>query len=391
MSPVWWFMQRDLEGILVVSVEQAVAAPYVSGRLADAGARVIKVERPEGDFARGYDSLVHGESAYFVWLNRGKESVCLDLKAPEDLAVLARMVAQADVFIQNLAPGAIDRLGFAPDKLRAENPRLITCSISGYGDEGPYRDLKAYDLLVQAESGLSAITGNAAGSARVGVSVCDIAAGMTAHQAVLQALIGRGRTGVGRHISVSLYHALADWMNVPYLQFAYGGKTPERSGLNHPTIAPYGAYTCGDGKAVLFSIQNEREWALFCADVLGAAGLAQDPRFRTNSTRVAHRAELDALINAVFATAPRAVIVARLEAARVAYGRVSSLEDLVAHPQNRHVEVETPSGPVRCLAPGALIDHTLPQFGPVPGLGEQSAALRAEFATNAPEIAALPA
>ncbi|OYX00735.1 MAG: carnitine dehydratase, partial [Rhizobiales bacterium 32-66-8] len=293
-------MQRDLEGILVVSVEQAVAAPYVSGRLADAGARVIKVERPEGDFARGYDSLVHGESAYFVWLNRGKESVCLDLKAPEDLAVLARMVAQADVFIQNLAPGAIDRLGFAPDKLRAENPRLITCSISGYGDEGPYRDLKAYDLLVQAESGLSAITGNAAGSARVGVSVCDIAAGMTAHQAVLQALIGRGRTGVGRHISVSLYHALADWMNVPYLQFAYGGKTPERSGLNHPTIAPYGAYSCGDGKAVLFSIQNEREWALFCADVLGAGDLAQDPRFRTNSARVAHRAELDALINAVF-------------------------------------------------------------------------------------------
>jgi len=378
-------MQRDLEGILVVSVEQAVAAPYVSGRLADAGARVIKIERAEGDFARGYDSLVHGESAYFVWLNRGKESVCLDLKAPDDLAVLARMVAQADVFIQNLAPGAIDRLGFAPEKLRAENPRLITCSISGYGDEGPYRDLKAYDLLVQAESGLSSITGNDAGSARVGVSVCDIAAGMTAHQAVLQALIGRGRTGIGRHISVSLFHALADWMNVPYLQFAYGGKIPERSGLNHPTIAPYGAYACGDDKAVLFSIQNEREWALFCAEVLGAADLAQDPRFRNNSARVANRAELDALILSVFATAPRSEIVAKLEAARVAYGRVSSLEDLVEHPQNRYVDVETPSGPVRCLAPGALIDSTLPQFGPVPGLGAHSAALRAEFAVPAPD------
>jgi len=378
-------MQRDLEGILVVSVEQAVAAPYVSGRLADAGARVIKIERAEGDFARGYDSLVHGESAYFVWLNRGKESVCLDLKAPDDLAVLARMVAQADVFIQNLAPGAIDRLGFAPEKLRAENPRLITCSISGYGDEGPYRDLKAYDLLVQAESGLSSITGNDAGSARVGVSVCDIAAGMTAHQAVLQALIGRGRTGIGRHISVSLFHALADWMNVPYLQFAYGGKIPERSGLNHPTIAPYGAYACGDDKAVLFSIQNEREWALFCAEVLGAADLAQDPRFRNNSARVANRAELDALIRSVFATAPRSAIVAKLEAARVAYGRVSSLEDLVEHPQNRYVDVETPSGAVRCLAPGALIDSTLPQFGPVPGLGAHSAALRAEFAVPAPD------
>lgn len=377
-------MNRDLEGVLVVSVEQAVAAPYVSGRLADAGARVIKVERPEGDFARNYDSLVHGESAYFVWLNRGKESICLDLKDKADAALLSAMLERADVFIQNLAPGVIDRLGFAPEALRARNPRLVTCSISGYGEEGPYRDLKAYDLLVQAESGLSAITGNEAGSARVGVSVCDIAAGMTAFQAILQALFARERTGVGRHVSVSLYHALADWMNVPYLQFAYGGKVPERAGLNHPTIAPYGAYACADGKSVLISIQNEREWAGFCGEVLGNASLATDERFSSNTRRVENRDSLDDIIRAAFSGAPRDAMVAKLEQARIAYGRVSTMDDLAAHPQNRHVEVETPSGPVRCLAPGALFDRALPQFGPVPGLGAHSATLRKEFSARIP-------
>ncbi|MGQ3675168.1 CaiB/BaiF CoA transferase family protein [Xanthobacter sp. TB0139] len=384
-------MQRDLEGVLVISVEQAVAAPYVSGRLADAGARVIKVERPEGDFARGYDTLVHGESAYFVWLNRGKQSICLDLKTPEDAALLHRLLEQADVFIQNLAPGAIDRLGFAPEKLRQNNPRLITCSISGYGDEGPYRQLKAYDLLVQAESGLSSITGNEHGSARVGVSVCDIAAGMTALQAVLQALYARERTGEGRHLAISLYHSLADWMNVPYLQYAYGGKVPERAGLKHPTIAPYGAYACGDGKAVLFSIQNEREWAIFCADVLGDAELAADPRFENNSLRVTNRPALDDIIVQVFSAAPREEMVERLEKARVAYGRVSTMEDVAHHPQNRYVEVETPTGPVRCLAPGALVNKTLPEFGPVPALGANTEQVRAEFAAppaTRPETAA---
>lgn len=372
-------MQHDLDGILVVSVEQAVAAPYASGRLADAGARVIKVERPEGDFARGYDALVHGESAYFVWLNRGKQSICLDLKAKADAAVLGAMLEKADVFIQNLAPGVISRLGFDPQALRAAYPRLITCSISGYGDEGPYRDLKAYDLLVQAESGLSSITGNEAGLARVGVSVCDIAAGMTAFQAILQALFARERSGVGQHISVSLYHALADWMNVPYLQYVYGGKAPDRAGLNHPTIAPYGAYACGDGKAVLFSIQNEREWMLFCADVLGLPDLAADPRFASNPDRVAHRPALDEIIRAVFADVPREAMVARLEAARIAYGRVSTMEDVARHPQNRHVIVDTPTGPVTCLAPGALVNGALPGFGPVPALGQDTAALTAEF------------
>ncbi|MFG1398046.1 CaiB/BaiF CoA transferase family protein [Roseixanthobacter pseudopolyaromaticivorans] len=373
-------MQNDLEGLLVVSVEQAVAAPYLSCRLADAGARVIKIERPEGDFARNYDSLVHGESAYFVWLNRGKESICLDLKNADDLAVLRAMVAQADIFIQNLAPGAIDRLGFAPADLRAANPRLITCSISGYGDEGPYRDLKAYDLLVQAETGLSSITGNEHGSARVGVSVCDIAAGMTALQAVMQALYARERTGLGQHIAVSLYHALSDWMNVPYLQYVYGGKVPERAGLNHPTIAPYGAYTCADGKAVLFSIQNEREWQMFCAEVLGDAAIAADPRFDSNNNRVAARPALDDAINAVFSTLTRVEAVERLERARVAYGRVSTLEDVAAHPQNRYVEVETPTGPVRCLAPGAVVDGKPAEFRAVPGLGAHTEAVRADFA-----------
>lgn len=374
-------MNSDLHGVFVVSVEQAVAAPYLSCKLADAGARVVKVERPEGDFARQYDHLVHGESAYFVWLNRGKESICLDLKQEEDRQLLMNMVSRADVFIQNLAPGAVDRLGFGADVLRKRFPRLITCWISGYGDEGPLRDLKAYDLLVQAESGLSAITGNEYGSARVGVSVCDIAAGMTATQAVLQALYARKQTGEGRHISVSLYHALSDWMNVPYLQFVYGGKVPARNGLNHPTIAPYGAYACGDGKSILFSIQNEREWLNFCRDVLGQPELADDPRFATNTDRVRNRAALDAEIIPVFASAPREDVAGRLHRANIAYGRVSTLDDVASHPQNRFLSVDTPTGPVRLMAPGALVNGAVPALGPVPALGADTARLREEFGT----------
>lgn len=372
-------MKSDLKGVLVVSVEQAVAAPYLSCKLADAGARVIKVERPEGDFAREYDHLVHGESAYFVWLNRGKESVCLDLKQEEDRSILMNMVSHADVFIQNLAPGAVERLGFGAETLRERFPSLITCWISGYGDEGPLRDLKAYDLLVQAESGLSAITGNEHGSARVGVSVCDIAAGMTATQAVLQALFSRQKTGEGRHIAVSLYHALSDWMNVPYLQFAYGGKVPARSGLNHPTIAPYGSYTCADGKAVLFSIQNEREWLMFCREVLWLPDLATDPRFCSNSARVRNRTELDAVILPILAAVKRDEMAERLHGARIAYGRVSTLDDVADHPQNRYVSVDTPTGAVRLMAPGALVDSTVQSFGPVPALGADTARVRREF------------
>jgi crotonobetainyl-CoA:carnitine CoA-transferase CaiB-like acyl-CoA transferase len=373
-------MKKDLDGLLVVSVEQAVAAPYLSGKLADAGARVIKVERPEGDFAREYDHLVHGESAYFVWLNRGKESLCLDLKLDADRQVLAAIVAEADIFIQNLAPGVIDRLGFGVEELRQRYPRLITCSISGYGDEGPFSDLKAYDLLVQAESGLSVITGNEHGPARVGVSVCDIAAGMTATQAVMQALYARTISGEGRHIAVSLYHALSDWMNVPYLQYVYGGKVPERSGLKHPTIAPYGAYDCSDGKSILFSIQNEREWQMLCREALGRPDLATDERFRSNSLRVANRAALDAEIIPLMAALPREEMAARLQAARIAYGRISTLEDVANHPQNRYSTIETPSGPVRLLAPGVLVNGAQPILGKVPDLGEDTDRIRSEFA-----------
>lgn len=373
-------MISDLSGLLVVSVEQAVAAPYLSCKLADAGARVIKVERPEGDFAREYDHLVHGESAYFVWLNRGKESICLDLKQDADKAVLAAMLEKADVFIQNLAPGVVDRLGFAPADLRLKHPRLITCSISGYGDDGPLRDLKAYDMLVQAESGLSAITGNEFGSARVGVSVCDIAAGMTAVQAVLQALYARASTGEGRHIAVSLFHALSDWMNVPYLQYVYGGQSPARNGLSHPTIAPYGSYACGGGKPILFSIQNEREWATLCRDVLSRPDLLEDPRFAGNSSRVRNREALDAEIAPVFLHMTREDVTARLQSARIAYGRISSMEDVSAHPQNRYIDVETPTGPVRMLAPGAAIDGQTPHFSAVPALGADTERLLREFA-----------
>jgi len=370
---------RDLENITVVSVEQAVAAPYASGRLADAGARVIKVERPDGDFARNYDSYVHGGSAYFVWLNRGKQSIRLDLKERDDRRLLARMIARSDVFIQNLAPGAIRRLGFSASELRARHPKLIVCSISGYGEQGPYRDQKAYDLLVQAEAGLCAVNGTPEGPARVGVSVCDIAAGMTAHQAILQALFARQRGGEGRAIEVSLFHAMADWMNVPYLQHRYGGHTPTRQGLRHPTIAPYGAFTCADGKAVLLSVQNEREWRRLCADALARPEIADDPRFVTNSLRVENRTALDGTIAAVLAELTREAAIARLAAADIAYGRLSELDDLAAHPQNRFIRVATENGPVDLFSPAAIIAGSSTTYGPVPELGEHDRAIREEF------------
>ena len=348
-------------------------------RLADAGARVIKVERPEGDFARRYDAYVNGESAYFVWLNRGKESAGLDLKEAGGPALLARMVDKR----RRVHPEPRARR-HRPPRLRAGRPARAKPASDHLLDlrlrrRGTLPRLKAYDLLVQAESGLSSVTGNAAGPARVGVSVRDIAAGMTAFQGVLQALLGREKTGHGRHVSVSLFHALADWMNVPYLQYVYGGHAPARSGLHHPTIAPYGDYACGDGKSVLFSIQNETEWTIFCREVLGRPDLAADPRFDTNPKRVANRAALDPIIKEAFGAAPRGEIVRRLEAARIAYGRVSTLEDLERHPQNRTVTVETPSGPVRILAPGMVFDEESPDLGPVPAIGAHTAAIRAEF------------
>ena len=369
----------DLEGITVVALEQAVAAPYASSRLADAGARVIKIERTEGDFARRYDSLAKGDSAYFVWLNRGKESVCLNLKDDGDKAILAAMIATADVFIQNLAPGAVERMGFGLEGLLQQHPSLICCSITGYGREGPYRDQKAYDLLVQAESGLCAVNGTEHGAARVGVSVCDIAAGMQSFQAIMQGLFARTRTGKGRIIDVSLYHALADWMNVPYLQTRYGGKPPTRVGLRHPTIAPYGAYMCSDDKAVLISIQNEREWVRLATEVLGDGGIASDPRFDSNNHRVANREALEDIVAGVFGSLPREDVIERLTAAGVAFGRLTDLEDLTAHPQNRFITVQSDGGEIELMAPGSVTRGEAIHYGPVPALGQHSDAIRAEF------------
>jgi len=373
-------VSQPLEGLLVIAMEQAVAAPTCSVRLADAGARVIKIERAEGDFARGYDSAAAGQSSYFVWLNRGKESLTLDIKAPEDKVILARLLARADVFIQNLAPGAMARAGFGSAELRAKHPRLITVDISGYGEEGDYAAMKAYDLLVQAESGLAAVTGHPAGPGRVGVSVADIACGMNAHAAVLEALISRSLTGQGSGIAVSLFDGMADWMNVPLLYFEGTGQAPKRVGLAHPSICPYGAFACADGALVLISIQNEREWAALCAGFLGEPGLPQQEGWRNNNERVANRAAVDLLIGSVFATHMRNEAAALLSRAGIAYGFVNEVADLARHPALRRITVATPKGPVAVAAPPARLSGEPRRYGPVPALGEHNASIRAEFA-----------
>jgi len=372
---------KPLAGLLVVSMEQAVAAPTCSVKLADAGARVIKIERSEGDFARGYDQAAAGQSSYFVWLNRGKESVCLDIKQAGDKALLQRLVAQADVFIQNLAPGAMARAGFGSAELRQQFPRLITVDISGYGESGDYATMKAYDLLVQAESGLASITGHPAGPGRVGVSACDIACGTMAHAAVLEALIERGITGQGRAIAVSLFDAMADWMNVPLLYFEGTGKAPQRIGLAHPSICPYGAFATSDGALVLISIQNEREWVQFCAGFLQEPELPQREGFRSNVERVAHRPLVDAHVAGAFATRTRDECARLLRAANTAYGFVNDLPALAAHPALRRLVVQTPNGEVSMAAPAAMqMDAAKPRhYGPVPALGEHTEQVRTEF------------
>lgn len=372
-------MPGPLEDLFVVSLDQAVAAPYVASRLAEAGARVIKVERAAGDLARGYDSVVNGESAYFVWLNRGKESIVLDIKDYKDAQLLHNMIDQADVFIQNLAPGAADRAGFGSDALRARNPGLISCDISGYGEDGPYRDMKAYDLLIQAETGLASVTGSPEGPGRVGVSIADISAGLYAFNGILLALLQRAKTGEGDALKVSLFDAIADWMSVPMLFQNYTGKAPERVGMNHPSIAPYGAYSSNDDKQVIISIQSKREWERFCAEVLKNSELARDPRFCNNESRVANRDELDDKINAVFGTLERNEIVQRLKAAMVAFGALNSVADLTRHPQLRRVTVETPAGPVIMPAPPVRHLNNKSTPGPVPQLGQHTDAIRAEF------------
>ncbi len=341
---------RPLQDLLIVSLEQAVAAPTCTCRLADAGARVIKIERPEGDFARGYDSLAGGESAYFVWLNRGKESVVLDLTRDDDKGLLEAMLARADVFVQNLKPGAVAKLGFAIERLRKDYPRLISCSISGYGETGPYAARKAYDLLIQAEAGLASVTGSPDAPARVGVSVVDIATGMNAYEAVLEALIGRGRTGEGAALSVSMFDAMAEWMTVPLLHHE-GGKSPQRLGLAHPSISPYGVFPTGDGADILISIQNDREWRILARDVMGDPALAQDPDFATNVERVKRRAVTDGKVAASFAAMPVDELSDKLAKADIAFARVNDTALLAAHPHLRRITVGTPSGPVSYPAP----------------------------------------
>jgi crotonobetainyl-CoA:carnitine CoA-transferase CaiB-like acyl-CoA transferase len=372
-----------LKDLLVVSVEQAVAAPFATSRLADAGARVIKIERPEGDFARAYDHLVHGECSWFVWLNRGKQSVVLDFKQPDDAAFLHALIARADIFVQNLAPGASVRAGFASAELRAKHPSLITCDISGYGESGPYRDMKAYDFLVQCEAGIAAVTGTPESPARVGVSACDIGAGLNAYGAILEALYARSRSGVGDGISISLFDGMADWMNVPLLHHLHGTGAPARSGLNHAMIAPYGAYPVGTNGAnghIVIAVQNNREWARFCANIFGDSALTADARFRENALRVANRAEMDGLIASVFASHDLESLSELLRQAGIAFGRLNQVSDLAAHPQLRHVSVATASGAVELVAPPAQFASDSAGLGPVPGLGEHTEAVRVEFA-----------
>ena len=371
-------MTLPLSGLLVVSVEQAVAAPTCTCRLADAGARVIKVERPEGDFARGYDSLVHGESAYFVWLNRGKQSVVLDLTAPDDKALLEAMLAKADVFVQNLKPGTIGKLGFAIERLRKDYPRLICCSISGYGESGPYAQRKAYDLLIQADSGLSSLTGGPESPARIGVSVVDVATGMNAYEAILEALIARGRTGEGAAISVSLFDAMADWMTVPLLQHE-GGKTPQRIGLAHPSISPYGVFKSRDGADILISIQNDREWRVLAEKVMGDAALAANPDFATNVARVKRRPDTDGHVQAAFGAMDVADLEAKLAGADIAYARVNDTGLLAKHPHLRRVTVGSPSGPISMPAPAPTRVGETRDYGPIPALGEHTAEIKKEF------------
>src|ERR1700688_1587102 len=364
-----------LEGITVIAVEQAVAAPFCSSRLADAGAHVIKVERPEGDFARGYDAVAKGQSSYFVWLNRGKDSVVIDLATKEGRQSLEDLIAGADVLLQNLKPGSMDKLGFSLARLRKDYPKLICCTISGYGDDGPYADRKAYDLLIQAESGLASVTGGPDCPSRVGMSVVDVSTGATAHAAILEALFARTRTGKGADIRISMFDVMADWLAVPLLN-AEAGKPPQRMALAHPSIAPYGAFRSKDGKDILISIQSEREWKKLCADVLAQPDLPNDPRFSNVVERVRNRALTDKTVGDCFAALSRDELLKRLSDADIAFAEVNTMADLAVHPHLRRIEVATPRGPVSYPAPAAIVVGEPRHYGAVPGIGEQPSAAR---------------
>ena len=385
---------KPLSGITVVALEHAIAAPFCSRQLADQGARVIKVERPEvGDFARGYDSRVKGLSSHFTWTNRSKESLALDLKHARAAEIMDKLLAQADVLVQNLAPGAAARMGLSFEALHKKYPGLIVCDISGYGDSGPYRDKKAYDLLIQSEAGFLSVTGTPDEVAKAGCSIADIAAGMYAYSNILTALIERGRTGQGRRIDVSMLESMAEWMSFP-MYYAYEGATPPaRAGASHATIYPYGPFLAGDGKSVMLGLQNEREWAIFCDKVLGQPALATDPRFDTNAKRSAARAEVKALIETAFGKLSAADVIERLEAAGIANAQVNTMADLWSHPQlaarKRWVQVDTPAGLVPALLPPGAPDATDVRMDAIPAVGQHSECILRELGLGSDEIAQL--
>jgi len=389
-------MTRPLDHITVVSLEHAIAAPFCTRQLADLGARVIKVERPGGgDFARDYDTRAEGMASHFVWVNRSKESLTLDLKQPEALAVLWELLASADVLVQNLAPGATARMGLSWEALSAHNPRLIVCDISGYGGDGPYRDKKAYDLLIQSEAGYLSVTGTPEEPCKSGNSIADIAAGMYAYTGVLAALMQREKTGQGSRIDVSMLESLAEWMGFP-MYYAYGGATPPpRNAASHATIYPYGPFLAGDGGTVMLGLQNEREWKLFCEHVLLQPQLAADPRFDSNARRNAHRAELRALILAVFGTLTAAQVIERLEAARIANARMNTMAEVWAHPQlqarGRVQRVDTPEGPLDALLPPGAHSSFDYRMDPIPAVGEHTEAILRSLGRGDGQLAALRA
>jgi len=382
-----------LKGTTVVALEQAVAAPFATRQLADLGARVIKIERPAtGDFAREYDRTVRGLSSHFVWLNRSKQSLTLDVKRTEGQEVLRRLLATSDVFIHNLAPGAVGRLGFDTASLRVAHPRLIICQVTGYGTDGPYRDRKAYDLLVQSEAGVLSITGTRDTPSKTGISVADIAAGMYAYSGILTALLVRTTTGHGTALEVSLFDALAEWMGFPLYYATYGGTEPPRAGASHAAIAPYGPYPAGDGKTVYLAIQNEREWARFCAAVLEAPELATDVRFATNTSRVSNRAELDAILAERFNRSTSDMLIALLDGAGIANARMNTVRELAEHPQlverGRWHAVGSPVGPIQALSPPVLMEGVDPVMNPVPTVGEHTDRILGEIGLDRDTIAA---
>ena len=383
-----------LSGITVVALEQAVAAPFATRQLADLGARVIKVERPGGgDFARSYDTVAKGLSSHFVWLNRTKESITLDLKKQGTRGVMERLLARADVFVQNLAPGAAGRLGFGAAVLRDKHPRLIVCDVSGYGSSGPYKDKKAYDLLVQCEAGLVSITGTPNTPSKVGIAVADIAAGMYAYSGILAALLRRERTGEGAALEISLFEALAEWMGFPAYYAMYGGSEPPRSGGRHASIAPYGPFECGDGEAVFFGIQNEREWRRFCEAVLGRPEVASDELFENNSRRVENREALEEEISAVFGRLSSEEAIQRLENAGIANARMRTVRGLLEHPQlaarDRWREVGSQSGPLQVLLPPGTPTDAEPVMAPIPAVGEHTDTILRELGYEEETLAAL--